>query len=915
MATCKRFTRSGLMLAAIGLLGLGLRLIQLDFQPLWWDEGYSVWFAAHSLPQMLRLTAVDIHPPLYYWLLHGWAHLMGWQPASLRLFSVLLSLPAIFLAYALGRDVRDRTTGLLAALLLALNPFAIYYAQEIRMYGLGATLSLAAMWTGWRWFQGQSSRSWMWGIAYALSLVAGVYTLYLWILLPVAQLMWVLLTRRQRLRASWLFWMGAALLYLPWIIYAGPKLLHYVAYKVVMDNDEPLGFLAYVGQHLSAFVAGHLTGPMAAWWPAMLLLLLPPGLALMRSMYRPGTDAGSRAAISYLATILLTALLVGFIQQTRAPFIPEHFQRVLLYAAPALWLLLALGLRQIGQHRWQLAWLLMVMLFGVQAASLHTFYTQPRYAQRDYRPLVAQVQQDLRPGDAIFAIYPWQAGYFLAYLPPELAPVLVQEAGTPWNADGTPITPILLSPETDWTPAVQQTIDALRQYGAVWFPEHLSLGGIFENKVERYLAQNSFQVLNRWYGAETRLTAWDGPHDVAHRAELPALQWQNGVRLDGGWFTTTPYRLFFHLTWQGDPVQNAADGAYVVWLRGPDGRRWARRDLSQQWREQEAVALTLPAGLPPGDYELHINVLDAALRPLSVVGDAARLPTLTLAAEPDVMPRPRHPQRNHGDAVIFLGYDGGDAPVQPGDDLEMVLYWLPQGPIEPDQRLFLQLLDAGGALVAGMEAPPLSWYPTSRWRNAPLRTCQRLRIPAQLSPGRYELIAGLFDVVSGQRLQWSGGDALHLRFISVLPREHDFTHPQPAQPLDALWQGNHKLAGFSLDAGAQQDAAFHLTLFWQPAGPLDERYSVFIHLVDAQGKILAQDDAEPAAGAHPTTSWLAGETVLDAHSLARPQAAGSLSLRVGLYEPETGRRLPLVDASGQIIGDFLSIPLSSEVLP
>ena len=85
------------------LLGLGLRLARLSFQPLWWDEGYSVWFATHPLAQMASLTAQDIHPPLYYALLHGWAALLGTGPAALRLLSVAVGVLTIPLLYLVAR--------------------------------------------------------------------------------------------------------------------------------------------------------------------------------------------------------------------------------------------------------------------------------------------------------------------------------------------------------------------------------------------------------------------------------------------------------------------------------------------------------------------------------------------------------------------------------------------------------------------------------------------------------------------------------------------------------------------------------------------------------------------------------------------------------------------------------------------
>ena len=65
------------------LLGYGLRLQQLDFQPLWGDEGWSFYFAGQSIPQLFALTAIDIHPPLYYILLKVWLALLGTGPIAM----------------------------------------------------------------------------------------------------------------------------------------------------------------------------------------------------------------------------------------------------------------------------------------------------------------------------------------------------------------------------------------------------------------------------------------------------------------------------------------------------------------------------------------------------------------------------------------------------------------------------------------------------------------------------------------------------------------------------------------------------------------------------------------------------------------------------------------------------------------
>ena len=146
-----------LLLALFVLLAFALRVLRLDFQPLWWDEGYSVWFATHPLGQMASLTAQDIHPPLYYALLHGWTGLFGAGPVSLRLLSVLfgvLAVPAIYLA---GRRMLSRRAALIAAFLLAISPLHVYYSQEVRMYGLVALLSIGVLVAAWACWSGESA--------------------------------------------------------------------------------------------------------------------------------------------------------------------------------------------------------------------------------------------------------------------------------------------------------------------------------------------------------------------------------------------------------------------------------------------------------------------------------------------------------------------------------------------------------------------------------------------------------------------------------------------------------------------------------------------------------------------------------------------------------------------------------------
>ena len=94
-------------------------------------------------------------------------------------------------------------------------------------------------------------------------------------------------------------------------------------------------------------------------------------------------------------------------------------------------------------------------------------------------------------------------------------------------------------------------------------------------------------------------------------------------------------------------------------------------------------------------------------------------------------------------------------------------------------------------------------------------------------------------------------------------------------------------------------AALPIELHWQVLAPIDQDYHVFIHLLAADGHLIAQTDGQPAQWTRPTSTWTVGETVIDRHGLWIPPQAepGSYELLVGLYRPADNERLHLPDGS------------------
>src|SRR5690606_36655021 len=99
-----------LLVLLIVLLAWALRLVALDRQAIWWDEARKIDVALRPFEQVATAPELDIHPPVYFWLLHGWARLNGlsmeMEPTPMafvtRLLSVMAGVVSVALLYQLA---------------------------------------------------------------------------------------------------------------------------------------------------------------------------------------------------------------------------------------------------------------------------------------------------------------------------------------------------------------------------------------------------------------------------------------------------------------------------------------------------------------------------------------------------------------------------------------------------------------------------------------------------------------------------------------------------------------------------------------------------------------------------------------------------------------------------------------------
>ena len=137
-------------------------------------------------------------------------------------------------------------------------------------------------------------------------------------------------------------------------------------------------------------------------------------------------------------------------------------------------------------------------------------------------------------------------------------------------------------------------------------------------------------------------------------------------------------------------------------------------------------------------------------------------------------------------------------------------------------------------------------------------------------------------------------------FLDEPPERSVVTNPQPVSfAASAEFADQIALRGY--DARSSADAV-DINLSWQALAQPPHAYTVFVHVIDADGHPVGQQDNMPVHDQLPTSCWLPGEYISDTHSI--PLAAGvrgPLKVQVGLYRGDTGLRLSRSDAPGDSV--------------
>jgi 4-amino-4-deoxy-L-arabinose transferase-like glycosyltransferase len=187
-------------LAALVAAAAALRLVGIGHQSFWLDESFTVDLANRPFGDMLSgVASTESTPPLYYVLTWLWAKLFGTGEAGLRSLSALFGTLAVPVAWRTAREWFDsQRAGLIAAALVAFNPFFVWYSQEARSYSLLVLMAALSLLFLGRALRARTARAYaLWALTAALGLLTHYFAAFL--LVPEA--IWLVWATRDR--AAW----------------------------------------------------------------------------------------------------------------------------------------------------------------------------------------------------------------------------------------------------------------------------------------------------------------------------------------------------------------------------------------------------------------------------------------------------------------------------------------------------------------------------------------------------------------------------------------------------------------------------------------------------------------------------------------------------------------------------------------
>jgi mannosyltransferase len=403
-------------------VALGAMLISLMIglhQSVWFDEAYSILLSKHSAVELVHLTSLDTHPPLYYLLLKGWAGIFGWSELALRSLSVIAMGGAVVFGGLLARRMFGVRMAIMALPFIALSPLLLRYGFEIRMYSLASLIGIAATYVLILATEAKTpSKQWKLYVIYAFLVALGVYTLYYTVLLWLAHFAWLTYRayrdKKPIVKTPWFVAMlGSVALFLPWVpvfvSQAGNGALAAVSQAMTVDSLVGIGSFSFLYQP-----AWQLSG-----YGTIIIVFIAVIVSLALSQAFKKASKKERDYLLLLALyIMVPIVIITLVSLIRPMYTERYLSHVLIGGMLLVGIAIAYAMKK-ASRRMALAVALVyiVLILGVgQLAKVGNFNFQ-RLQKPNVKEVAALIKNECDHNTTVLASGPYVAIELSYYLP------------------------------------------------------------------------------------------------------------------------------------------------------------------------------------------------------------------------------------------------------------------------------------------------------------------------------------------------------------------------------------------------------------------------------------------------------------------------------------------------------------------
>jgi ABC-type xylose transport system permease subunit/uncharacterized protein (DUF2141 family) len=366
----------------------------ISHESLWCDEAYSANMTDYSFSDILRMTTLDVHPPLYYTLLKVFRIILGKSEFALRLLSVIGAVGMVCLGAGPISRLFGNRNAMIYAVITVSTPITLVMAHEARMYSLSMFTVTASALYGLLILKQNRRLDW---IKYSISVLTSAY-LHYYALMAVFFInmflaIWIILKKRELLKTYIIVTSAIVLSYLPWLVFfIGQAIKVNRAFWVIPFQTSTilLSFLQNFYYKNFSPIEGAI---FFIGCLALFLLVLTVVAALIKSLIKKETQ--NFTAIFYLTSIYISTIVTAILISITIK--PILYPRYMIVCSGLLITLFSIGINSIRGKVFRTAIILLFVFLNI--TTIKNVYTEQ--FNGSFREVKRRINGSIKPGDLV----------------------------------------------------------------------------------------------------------------------------------------------------------------------------------------------------------------------------------------------------------------------------------------------------------------------------------------------------------------------------------------------------------------------------------------------------------------------------------------------------------------------------------